>query len=342
MNNFWNLFKRVGFAIAILFASQTVFAQNDLDKFLKAGVEDAEKLTEAYISPLIKGLGYGINNGWYNTAKAHKTLGFDLTVSATTVFVPAKDELFLFNNDDYNNIRLADGESNQLPTAFGPSESGADLIAYDEDGQEVSRFEAPGGTGLKEQIGFNAVPVPMAQLGIGIVKNTDLKVRYIPTIDFDEGEIKLFGIGVMHDVKQWIPGIKLMPFDLSVLFGYTSLTTSYDMSGNVEGSNQEAVFTAKSTTVQGIISKQVSVLTFYGALGYNSVNSDVMLNGKYVLDGGVGGEYTIENPIDINITDAGMRATAGFRLKLAILTLHADYTLTKYPMATVGVGFAVR
>jgi hypothetical protein len=34
--------------------------------------------------------------------------------------------------------------------------------------------------------------------------------------------------------------------------------------------------------------------------------------------------------------------TAGFRLKLAILTLHTDYTLQKYSCLTVGLGFAVR
>ena len=34
--------------------------------------------------------------------------------------------------------------------------------------------------------------------------------------------------------------------------------------------------------------------------------------------------------------------TAGMRLKLAIFTLHADYTVQKYDVLTVGFGFSVR
>ena len=42
----------------------------------------------AYLNPVIEGLSYGFNGGWYNTAKAHKTLGFDLGVSMNAVFIP--------------------------------------------------------------------------------------------------------------------------------------------------------------------------------------------------------------------------------------------------------------
>lgn len=339
-----NLLKTVNLIVGLFAISSVAYGQGDLDRYLEAGTKDAGKMVNAYVAPVIKGFGYGLNNGWYNTAKAHKTLGFDLTISATAVSVPSSEEFFTFVPGDYENLRLADGESDQIPTAFGPSDAGPELILMDPDdpGSEAGRFRSPGGMGLEEEIGINAIPVPVVQLGIGVVKNTDLKFRFIPSTDFGDGEIKLFGIGVMHDVKQWIPGIKAIPFDLSVLLGYTKLTASYDMSGSVAGEDQESLFIAKSTTLQAIISKKISVLTVYGALGYNAVDSDVEVNGTYTFNEGSSDESTFKDPVAISIEDSSLRATAGFRLKLAILTLHADYTLSKYPMATAGIGFAVR
>lgn len=331
--------KIVGLSV-LLSTPLSLFAQSDMDVYLKAGADDASKLIESYISPVMKSFGYGINNGWYNTAKPHKTLGFDLTVTAHLVYAPKASQYFTFNNSDYSNIRLVSGQSAEAPTAFGPNEEGPDLEILDENGVATgTTFKSINGLGLKEEIGMNAVPVPMAQLGIGIAKNTDLKLRYIPKMNFDDGEVGLWGIGVMHDVKQWIPGIKMLPFDLSALVGYTKLTAGYDMEGEIDGKDQRAELVASGFTVQGIISKKISVLTLYGAVGYNSVKSSIKVNGTYELE-----DYSepLVDPVDLAFGEGSLRATAGFRLKLAILTLHADYTLNKYPILTAGVGFSVR
>lgn len=332
--------SKILFLSALMSMPLSVLAQSDIDVYLEAGAEDASKLIQSYLTPALNGFGYGMNNGWYNTAKAHKTLGFDLTVTVSAVKVPSSKEFFTFRNSDYENIKLVNGETAQLPTLMGPNEDGPELEIYDENGQAtgVSVTSIPG-IGLKDEIGINAVPVPMAQLGIGIAKNTDLKFRYIPKIDLDgDGDIGLFGIGVMHDVKQWIPGIKLLPFDLSALVGYTKLTANYNLEGNIEGDNQKGEFSATGVTFQGIISKQFSVLTLYGALGYNSTNTSAKVLGTYELE-----DYdTLVDPVDLSFGEGSMMLTAGFRLKLAILTLHADYTLNKYPVITAGVGFSVR
>ena len=336
---------KILFLSALMGLPLGLIAQGDIDRYLEAGTEDASKLLKEYLTPALNGFGYGINNGWYNTAKAHKTLGFDLTVTVSAVTVPSSKEFFTFRDSDYDNIKLADGETGRLPTLMGPNEEGPMLIILKEgegpkeDREELASFRSIQGLGLKDEIGINAVPAPMAQLGIGIAKNTDLKLRYIPRIDLGgDGDIGLFGIGVMHDVKQWIPGIKLLPFDLSALVGYTKLTANYDLEGNIAGENQKGEFSATGVTFQGIISKQFSVLTLYGALGYNSTNTNAKIKGTYELE-----DYgTLEDPVDLSFGEGSMMLTAGFRLKLAILTLHADYTLNKYPVITAGIGFSVR
>ena len=42
------------------------------------------------------GLVYGMNNGWYHTAKAHKLFGFDISIGLNASIVPSKDEIFTF------------------------------------------------------------------------------------------------------------------------------------------------------------------------------------------------------------------------------------------------------
>ncbi len=74
----------------------STFAQdeNDMVNFLEAGSQDASKLMNAYLNPMIEGLSYGFNGGWYTTAKAHKTLGFDIGVSLNAVFIPSSKNYF--------------------------------------------------------------------------------------------------------------------------------------------------------------------------------------------------------------------------------------------------------
>ena len=71
-----------------------------------------------------------MNGGWYNTAKPHKTLGFDLSVSLMATKVPKADEFFTFNNSDYTNFYYANGNSVSVPTMFGPNLGADDLPRF--------------------------------------------------------------------------------------------------------------------------------------------------------------------------------------------------------------------
>ena len=39
---------------------------------------------------------------------------------------------------------------------------------------------------------------------------------------------------------------------------------------------------------------------------------------------------------------SGMRANIGFRIKLAVITIHADYTRAQYNVLTAGLGVSIR
>lgn len=342
-------------------------AQDFVDIF-RASEEDVTQYLDSYIEPAMFSFANGMAGGWYNTAKTHKPLGFDLTFTVNVANIPNNERLFLFNPDDYGNIRLANdltsSRTANLPTLVGGDtderlELHGQYTAPDGNTYEYTSsdsFQAPDGIIDASDFPFAGVPAPTLQLGIGIIKNTDLKIRYgqAKNLSVDDGTnnkygVSIFGIGVMHDFKQWIPGIKHLPLDMALFVGYSRFKTTIDfdesnVSFDAEGT---AALTANNTTIQALVSKKLSILTLYGGLGYNIVSSGIKVDGEitnYELTDIVTGQpYTVTDPVDFKY-DGGstFRATAGMRIKLAFLTLHADYTFQKYNMISAGLGFTFR
>lgn len=348
------LLKLLLLAATLLFlVNQQAKAQDEFDALLEGGAEDAERYLGKFIEPIFKGVGIGLTNGWYNTAKPHKVLGFDITVTGNLAMVPDKDLVFRFANSDFDRIQLQSGEpSADLPTALGPktTEEIAIEVVDENDvptGVTLS-MEALSGLDLEEEVGHNFVPVPMAHLGVGLPKNTDLKLRWAPSVNPDDFEASIFGFGIMHDIKQWIPGLQESSFHLSGFVGYTKIDASYDLVDSEfnNGTNdQVSNYQVRALTIQGLISKdfvakKLFEFTLYGSLGFNNTSSELEMLGTYDLDESVN---VLVDPIDLSFSSSGPRASAGFRMKLlAFLTLHADYTLQQYNTLTAGVGINVR
>jgi len=321
----------------------TATAQDDVDKLLKESLNDGKILIGAYVSPLMKSVSLAANQGWYNTAKPHKIAGVDLTVTVNSMTIPTDQLFYDVSKLGLKELELAPKPTSPdfplAPTIFGPDREPTFRLKAD----NSQTFKGPPGLDLKGNIKRNIMPVPMANLGIGLPKSTDLKIRFTPSIDLgSEGSLKLFGIGVMHDVKQWIPGIKLLPFDLSGFVGYTKLTLTTKFDNDPQGNPQTGTFQMNATTIQGLISKKFSVVTFYGGVGYNIAKSSLAMKGWYDIDEDKVKDKEEVNPLDLKFAASGPRATIGMRLKLAVFTFHGDYTLQKYKCLTVGFGIAVR
>jgi hypothetical protein len=337
-------FARIATLLFFALASMMpAVAQDEIDQLLNESIDDGRKLISAYVSPFMQSATLGLNQGWYNTAKAHKIGGIDLTITGNAMTIPQSDLLFDVSKLDLEVIELDEITPTypMAPTVLGPSTQPTFRYTDEETGFSQT-YVGPGGIDLKEEIGHNLVPVPMANLGIGLPKGTDLKLRFTPTINIGEaGTVKILGFGILHDVKQWIPGIKLLPFDLAGFVGYTKFQLEYyfDLENNPD---QRGIFEMNATTVQGLISKKFSVLTLYGGMGYNIAKSNLAMKGTYdINDDGEIGPNEID-PLDLQFAASGFRTTAGFRVKLAVLTLHADYTIQKYKCLTAGIGISVR
>lgn len=286
-------------------------------------IAQGEKLIEAYFTPMAGSFGAGLNSGWYNTAKPHSLGGFDLTLTLNTVIIPSSAKTF--------NIKAAGGDiftsnDTEASTIFGSAD--ATTMTYNNStGLDVD-FEMPGGFKTP------AIPLPMIQAGIGLIKNTAIDVRYMPMLNVgDNINVNLFGIGIKHDLLQWIPGIgNAIPMSLSLQGGYTSLNTELEILG------QEVSLKTKATTINLVASKKLLMVTGYVGLGYNSATTTFTTDANFDL-GGIQFDEKVEVAFESN---NNLRTNIGLRLNMTVVTIQADYTFAEYPTATLGLGVSLR
>ena len=354
----------------ILLISSTVFGQfSQVGSILSTGKEDATKILDAYISPFANGTGASLSGGWYNSAKPHKLGGFDVTITANLVIIPSSDKTF-----DPNTLGLGDPanglnvsiDGNESPTIAGKKETGA-LVEYTQyiDGVgdvPFTSFNLPKGSNMSYSF------MPMVQAGVGLMKGTEIIIRYSPELNYgSSGKLGLWGAGIKHDVKQWIPALNKLPIlNISVHGGYTKLSSTNGLNfqpefyepiigeSNVSNffpemyDNQELIMDISNTTANLLVSANLPVICVYGGVGFSASNSNVMFKGNYPMVALQGNTFVVDestakkDPIDMTIKSNDVRLNAGFRIKMAVVTLHFDYTYANYSIATAGLGVSLR
>ena len=343
------------FTLVILFLAFVQQSKSQEFETILLAAEDASLLSRNYLNPAVKGLMYSMNGSWFTTAKTHKTFGFDLTISANGSFVPSKDELFDFIPSEYTFLTLPNGET-ELHTVWSDNatETEVDISIPNGDGTfKIANFDVPGG--IADELPFNAVPAPMVQLGFGLPFKTDVKLRVVPRLNFDDTiEANLFGMGLQHDIIQYFGPLEHLPLHVSLLGAFTTTKVSYAIEDdaiddNVAVTNGQAEFKMNTWTLQAIASLDFKVITLYGSTGYNAGTTAVKMKGDYTLtyaiedaNGTVIGTVneTISDPIRLDFEANGLRATIGSRINIGFFKIFADYTFQKYNTASAGIAFS--
>lgn len=333
-------------------------AQGGFSAIIKAAPDDATKLLNAYGEPLFKGIGVGLNSGWNNTARTKKLFHVDLRVSASGTFVSNPDKTFDVTKIGLSNNVRPDNASQVLAPTFAGNKSGTGplLDIYDDNGRKVSSFNTPSGK-------LSVIPAPQIQLTVGLIQNTDLTIRAIPSIKVggDASSISSIGFGLKHDIMQDIVGKtadELIPFNLAVAVGYSHLTLSVPLTVNPDNgaqpantsqstdfSNQHLSGTFNSFMGQVILSKKILFFTPFVALGYNTTHTKAAAVGNYpVTTGatltGTSTYTTYTNPVNISETSLnGVRADIGFQLNLGFFRFYGSYSAARYQSVNAGIGF---
>ena len=336
------------------------FSQTDVVQFLKGGQKDANKLFQAYLEPYAFALGDGLNNGWYSTAETHKLFGFDVTVSVSAIQIPDESKTFDFSKLGLENMVVKSG-GNIAPTVAGKDVAGPRIVVNDSQGNAMVEFNSPNGTGL------DMIPVPMVQVGFGLLPHTDVIGRYVPEMKYDnkgdEMKIGFWGAGVKHNFMEWIPVLKVLPFDASLFGSYSEVNaqsalsftpTDYGSDPNIHvtftpSSDQFLKVKTKTTKFGLVVSKKISILTVFGGIGQSTSKTNVDLIGTYpmitkVQGGGleITNEGALKDPIALNFPTSNISLDFGIRIKVAVLCIFGSINHSEYTSYNAGISLSAR
>ena len=326
-----NLKKSGGIALVVLgllFAWNPANAQlGEIRAFLESGEANANKLAEAYTSPLPTGLSTALNSGWATGAAPTKKLGFSIQVRAAFAAVPSSGTTFDANELGLVNARASEGSSNTISGGSGEGQTIFDLA-----GNPI--LTIPGGTGV------DIVPAAMIQGNVGLIKGTDITVRYIPETDIgDYGSISVVGAGIKHGLNQWLPGGKLLPVDISVMAAFSQT----DLNATISSSAEQFVNTTTETFVfNALVGKTLPFISAYAGVGFQTGTFNLDMLGDYTIESnGISQNYN--DPVSFSSdSDAAIHALAGAQFKLAIFRIFAEVTLAEYTTYNAGIGIGLR
>jgi hypothetical protein len=359
----------------ILLLSISSYSQiGDIANLLTGSVNDAELMFTEYLRPVANAMGANLSSGWYNTAESHKLGGFHLNFTANIAFVPEEHQTY-----NLNDLDLSEGinfDNNGIAKTAAGSIGSETQIWYETDvpgigRQEIVRFDHPGGSG------FHMLPTPMINAGVGLVKGTELLGRYMPKVKYGKDKanyVNLWGVGIKHDLKQWIPFVKRLPIlNLAVSYGYTNVNfhsdiktltpamlNAQDLTTTADWSTQDMDMKFQSHTASLLVGASLPVVSFYGGAGISITKANLDLKGDFPMptiitdigDPNFGEVVVTDNsfvtdPLNIEIRnqDGGTtkpRFNIGVLLKFTVITFQIDYTWANYSVATAGIGISFR
>ena len=305
--------------------------------------EDAEILLQGYTQPLGKSLICAQNTGWAHTAKTHKPLGFDLTIGAGVSLVNDLDLKFMPQG-----LRYVTVPESGLPTVFGAANP-QNLPVRIPTGANTPDLEAnlnfPGGAA--DDLPVQGMPAPTLQLSVGAWFNTDISVRYVPDLNLEGTSLGLWGLGIKHDLTQYLGPLERLPLNVSVLAARSSIGVRYDLPDAGTGTHVD--FTMSTYTLQVLGSLDFPIISVYGAIGYSGGNAELGMRGTYDLSytQNIGGVDITQNeqlvdPIQLGYQAHSALGTLGFRVNLPLLKIYGQYSLQEYQTASLGVALSVR
>jgi hypothetical protein len=335
--------KKFNLLFFFAFAISTVNAQENINDLLTAGISDAKQFSSDYLAPASEGLAFGINNGWFNNAKAPKKYGFEISLVGNVSFIEDDKKSFQMNVADYENIRFEDNSPSKIvATALGHNDPDITIfITYDDPlfgNQEVS-LTLPTGIGSEN---VNLIPTAFLQASFSPFKGTQLKGRFFPNVDTDEVKIGFYGLGIQQEFTSWLPADSVFPVAISGLVAYTHLNGSYNFTDGqyVQGENQQIDTKLNTLLFELLVGTKLKVINLYGGLGYMDGKSTTDLLGTYRVTDGLLFSQDIVDPFSVEKDVSGMRATVGANLKVGFFSLNADYTLAEFNSASVGLNFS--
>ena len=320
------------------------FSQSGLESILFAVESDSKKIFNRYLSPLMNGAIYSSNAGWFNSAKVHKKLGFDLSLKLNISFVPRSEQKFLIDDLDYITTTATN-----LPTIIGDSREESLIVTIPTDGTTtVMRAIIKAPKGIKNKVPLGGVPAPVLQLGIGLPFQSEAVIRYSPEYHRKGIDMSLKGIGFKHNLMQYFNPFVKFPLNVSAFASFSKMEIDYDIQSfsSLEGKGQFSEFSLNNYNLLLICSVDLPIISFYGSFGYSGGSSSFNLKGEYnlnyVTDTNIPIQRKLEDPIQMSFNVNDFQTTFGVKYKFLIFNASLDYTFQNYNTISAGISANIR
>ena len=241
--------KALAYATVLASLSHAAIAQSQINQFIRGGVDDANALLDAYVSPLGKSTGANLNAGWVNTAAALKPGRFELKLVGNVAYVPSSARTYNLDAlglnvpttrevGDYTITETWQYRFKRVPTVFGSTDNPETIrkvITYQNPSSGNEETAVIAELPIPDGLGASVNPLtPAMQLTVGIPLATEVMIRFLPSAEVASNEVALnygglWGVGVKHNVKQWFPGFRNLPVSLSVAAAYSTTRASVSL-----------------------------------------------------------------------------------------------------------------
>jgi hypothetical protein len=302
-------------------AAGNLLAQDVGTELKKMGSTNAPK----YVGPLMAGWGAGLNSGLFHSADLHSILGFDIQIKGTFAGLSDEDKTYMFETPNIPGFVRGGTALNGYP-----AEVKANTVVG---AKEPTDVKANNGTTLMTIPGgldISSAPLLIPQVSIGLPFGLEVMGRFLPTTKVGAaGKVNFVGFGLRHDIDQYIP---LFPIDIAVHFATQKF--------NYEDGGGQKLISASGTAFGVVASKGLLFLTVYGGFQIESSSWDVGPYDATVTIQNVSSTVTVPQ-----FTIEGKnksRLLLGVRLLLAVINVHADYSIATTPVITVGAGITFR
>ncbi len=359
--------------LLLILAAVPVRAQVQFDT--KALLEDySRELFEAnatgFMSPLVIVSNVGANDAFYNGAYVPKenSLYFDISVRSMLAFViddersftgrlpladkpnpyPALSEEWLrvvqlnyFKAQLRGAVAAGELETEvRTATVFGGKGNGF-TIPKDYIRENVAGIDSatlarlPSQLSLTDGTNQDQVIAAVPQLTIGSYYSTEMLLRYIPPVVFDEniGKFSFFGIAVKHAFTNWLDD---PPFDAAVQLGFQ--TSSITNEVGVTRAKLEAETDLIAVNLHA--SRRFSWLEPYVGVSFESLSSE----GSYTftLPQNIKDEigYDIDpQTVPVALSDNAFKATLGVTAHVGPLKVFVSTGIAKHMIFSGGLGY---
>ena len=288
-----------------------------------------------------------MNSGWYTTAKVHKKLGFDLTVSLNSLLIPEGEKSF-----DISNFNLIQSTVSSLPTVFGDNKNEELSVTIPENSfhpEITTNFLTPGG--IKDKLPLGIISSPLIQASVGLPFKFEITIRYLPEYDRNGFYFSNYGLGIKHDLLQYFDFLNKIPtLNLSAFGAMSFMKINYNIqsSETFKGSNQNASFNISNYKAQLLTSFNFSIFELYGGIGISGGKSSFNILGNYVLEYNLSSQtntkipVNLSDPVQLDYSIHELSKNVGVKFKFIFLHAFIDYTFQEYDVISVGASINFR